>query len=69
LSNLTYRDLPVLRAAGFEPSWSGFSWFGTDITGQQWQAEEDQDTGILMFHNSKETLMLTRDKFSELFGE
>ncbi len=68
MSNLTYRDIPVLRSAGFEVSSSGASWFGTDNTGAEWQAVEDDDTGLITFSNRSCSMPMTRDRFQELFG-
>lgn len=43
------RDSPSLRYFGFEPGWSGSSWFGTDKDGQMWQAITDFNDGLLHF--------------------
>jgi hypothetical protein len=44
------------------------SWFLKDVKGNEWQIEEDQDTGVLLFHDRHKTINMTREDFSELFG-
>ena len=41
-------DQPLLNAAGFEPGWSGQSWFAPDRSGQMWQAQLD-DKSVFSF--------------------
>lgn len=62
--NMTYRDIPVITAAGFEkPFWSNVSWFY-----KTWQAYEDEDTGLLLFEDRGEYLgPMTREDFYETF--
>lgn len=43
-------DQPMLSAAGFEPGWSGYSWFGKDRSGLTWQAQLD-DKSVFMFRH------------------
>lgn len=35
-------DQPMLSAAGFTSGWSGYSWFGKDRNGNEWQAMLDE---------------------------
>ena len=67
---MTYRDIPVLRSAGFECGFSGYSWFGYDKIGRQWVVEEEEDNGYLRFYNHHCTAgsqRFSRDEFSEVF--
>jgi hypothetical protein len=66
---MTYRDIPILRSTGWKSSVSGYSWFGTDKDGNEWQASDDEDTSNLltfrMLHGP--SMRMDREKFSELF--
>lgn len=42
-------DLPLLRAAKFQPGFSGTSWFGRDRSGSVWQAQIDERNSLLSF--------------------
>lgn len=70
MSNMTYRDIPVIRSAGFTPSASGYTWFGTDIHGNEWQVSEDEDTSnLLMFRRLYgPSTRMTRETFESLFN-
>ena len=46
-------DQPLLHAAGFEPGWSGQSWFGKDRNGLTWQAQLDEKS-MFLFRNKDE---------------
>ena len=43
-------DQPFLHSAGFEPGWSGQSWFGEDREGNTWQAYLD-DKSVFAFRS------------------
>lgn len=65
---LSYRDVPLLRSAGFKAGFSGHSWFGRDKAGDVWQAVEETAQPQLVFISpSRESLMLTREDFDQMF--
>lgn len=67
MSNMTYRDIPVLRSAGFEVE--GGSWFARDKDGELWQVMEDDQSAALIFLKRPEaTVRMSRHKFDELFN-
>lgn len=47
-------DQPLLSAAGFEPGWSGYSWFAKDRSGLTWQAQLDEKS-MFLFRQEDET--------------
>jgi hypothetical protein len=66
---LTLADLPLLRSKGFEPGFSGESWFGVDSTGMQWQAAayEKDDRLTFMSTEDRTGVYMDRTTFEELF--
>lgn len=66
MANLNYRDIPLLRGAGFEVGPLAVSWFGRDKYGQQWQVWEEEDTGMLMF-DQMGTRLMSHEEFVDLF--
>lgn len=68
MAKMTYRDVPVVRAAGFQSSWSGLGWFGKDLAGADWYVDEDLDTGLLMFDNTRDSSRtMDREEFDQIF--
>lgn len=69
MSKMTYRDIPVLRSAGFEASSSGWSWSKKDKDGNLWVVHEDElDNNKLSFSMvGGPSIRMTRERFDELF--
>jgi hypothetical protein len=69
MSKMTYRDIPVLRSAGFEVGPSGWTWSKKDMDGNLWIVSEDEeDTNKLSFTMvGGPSVRLTRQRFDELF--
>lgn len=68
MSNMTYRDIPTLRSAGFKSGQFGSSWFGVDKHGKEWQVTTDDDDQLLIFISPERLSMrLSREKFDTLF--
>lgn len=68
-AKMTYRDIPVLRSAGFEVSVSGWSWSKKDKDGNLWVVTEDEyDNNKLSFSMvGGPSVRMTRERFDELF--
>lgn len=65
---LTDKDLPLLHSAGFEPGWSGASWFKADKQGGKWQVFLDDDSKELWFlPPQRVSKPLSRAEFDHLF--
>jgi len=62
MSNMTYRDIPVLRSYGFEYSSFGDSWYKTGKDGVLYQVVDA--TTLLSFNGQH----MSREKFDALFG-
>lgn len=68
MANMTYRDVPVVRAAAHDISSSGYTWYLRDKDGQQWSVSEDEDeSNLLTFRLASASIRMSREKFDELF--
>lgn len=69
LDYLLITDLPLLRSCGFEPGFSGTSWFSTAKDGVVWQAYvQDTDPRITFVGGEdRVSVYMTRSTFEELF--
>lgn len=68
MSNLTYRDIPLLQSSGFTAT--GSSWFKRDCWGRMWQATELEDDSSLLSWRIVEgygAKRMSRELFEELF--
>lgn len=50
MSDLTVRDIGLLREYGFEAGFSGTTWFGKDKNGVLYQAVSTDDNDTLAFY-------------------
>lgn len=68
---LTTQDIHLLRTKGFEPGFSGESWFGVDKEGNTWQAYVVEGDLRITFVSSEDrtSVFMERDKFENLFGD
>jgi len=66
-------DLPVLMTVGFSAGWSGYSWFGKDRKGNEWQAYLDDKSLIAFRPQSGEfwgaPVRMKYEEFEQLFKE
>jgi hypothetical protein len=68
MSLLTYRDIPLLRAAGFVPGEWGHSYFGKDKHGTEWQvALDDYEDSLWFTSHGRHTTKFTRSQFENNF--
>lgn len=69
MGKMTYRDIPVLRSAGFEASPSGWTWSKKDKDGNLWVVSEDEDTSNMLSFSmvSGPSCRMTRERFDQLF--
>ena len=67
---LTYRDLQLLRSVGFRVANSGYSWWGKDRYGNEWQAviDDEQSAFIQFIGPNRVTKKLNRETFDQLFS-
>ena len=73
MSNITYRDVPLLGKYGFETGDSAYVWYGKDKANIEWVVVEDDFSPLLLFgavDNGHTTTFkpMTQDKFYELFS-
>lgn len=71
MSTMTYRDIPVLRSAGFVAGEWGQAWYKRDKNGTDWIVYEDEQSANLIW-NTRPVILpshtMTRAQFQELFG-
>ncbi len=70
MANMTYRDIPVLRSAGFECSSTGNTWYKKDKDGNLWQVSEGEDMSALLSWTMipGPSRRMSREMFEELFS-
>lgn len=69
MSKMSYRDIPVLRSAGFVCSESGWTWSKKDNNGNLWIVSEDEDDSNKLSFSmvGGPSVRMTRERFDELF--
>lgn len=70
MSSMTYRDIPVVRSAGFVAAPGGWSWSKKDKDGNVWIVTESDDpnSSVLQFSMvGGPAVRMSREKFDQLF--